>query len=44
MRKISDIRSNLIRDESMFTDSKDYVMKKQQEIDEISRECEQLAH
>jgi len=28
MRRISDIRSNLIRDESMFTDSKDYVLKK----------------
>jgi len=43
-RRIADVKSNQLRDEAMFNDSRDFVEKKQEEIHNLNKECERLAH
>ena len=43
-RKMAEMRSNLVRDETMFSESKLFIERKQEEIQELSRACEQLSH
>jgi len=43
-RKMAEMRSNLIRDETMFSESKVFIERKQEDIQALSRACEQLSH
>jgi len=43
-RRIAEMRTNLVRDETMFGESKSFMERKQQEINDLSRECENLSH
>lgn len=44
LRRIGEIKSNIARDESLFGESKTYIERKQSEIEELNRECENLSH
>ena len=43
-RRMAEMRSNLIRDETMFSESKTFIERKQSEIQDLNRECENLTH
>jgi predicted nucleic acid-binding Zn-ribbon protein len=43
-RRSADIKSNLARDEALFAESKHLIERKQQDIQDLGRECETLAH
>jgi chromosome segregation ATPase len=42
-RRIAELKSDLVRDESMFSDSKSAIGQKQKEINDLSGECDRLA-
>lgn len=43
-RRMAEMRSNLVRDETMFSESKHYIERKQNDIQGLNRECENLSH
>lgn len=44
LRRIGEVKSNIARDEAMFGESKSYIERKQTEIEELNRDCENLSH
>lgn len=42
-RRIAELKSDLVRDESMFNDSKSAIGQKQKEINDLSEDCDRLA-
>lgn len=43
-RKIAEAKSEAVKDQHLFSDSTDFISKKQHEIASLQRECEQLQH